>query len=791
MRRTLSVVMVLAMLLSLCTAFSFASATVGAEEEAVQVKEYIGDLTVTKFNGIWAEPTANTLSVITPGNSISGVYYEKLYAKYDETLDCYVVVEKVANHRSYTQAVQPGYIGICFNYAPLTTAGSSIAKANWYVWQHIRVGDRLHIGENVDLELKNLKTEGVWGTSSYKSESFISVETVRDLYPTVTPYSNKSIVAQGDSITVGGGWTSVWSDYFSTTVINSGFGGDTAKASLASRYETYVASYSPEIVFVSFGINDAFSAAPSTELMEEYKNALRGIYAKNTELGATTVFMTANVIKISAIESGVFDKGDYSPFGGEEAYLDTFINCMREVATECGCIVIDLYSMWKEEGLSPDNIIDSCHPNGNGYDRNWVVQKDALIKEMNTICGDDIRVYEGTTAASAINGMPDCTVDVFDTEGNAVSAGTVLHNGYTVKYSYDDNGTILDLGTYTVKVLEPDKLLLSADAPFMVKNGEITREEGLTALKVVDYVYNTTYSVADKDGNAISVADELSVGDVITLKNEVGGQVVATITVVEAKAEEGGDVELPDPYEGWEKGKNLLAGMPYTSDYNAFWGNLTDNDNTRLTDGKYRGDGETAWNGDNGTNGVSVEYAGTTAITSVIFSFDKATDIHVITFKSVRVAANRGFLVDGIGVSTDGVNYTNIPFTVEMIPVEGAPGYGTSGLDQYYDIVVRADVEDALGLRLAFGTDGAYIVQLDEIEAAVFVDPSVSAVLGDVDGDGRVDSSDASFVLRYDLGLVEEDAYDFANADVNGDGSVDSADASLILQLDAGLIEEF
>ena len=55
---------------------------------------------------------------------------------------------------------------------------------------------------------------------------------------------------------------------------------------------------------------------------------------------------------------------------------------------------------------------------------------------------------------------------------------------------------------------------------------------------------------------------------------------------------------------------------------------------------------------------------------------------------------------------------------------------------------------------------------------------------GDVNGDGKVDTADASLVLQKFLGNLDE--FPGANgelaADVNGDGKVDTADASLILQ---------
>ncbi|MBQ3196445.1 MAG: hypothetical protein IJB65_08305 [Clostridia bacterium] len=822
MKRVLALVLSLAMLLSLSVVATATEDTPAVMDSATQVKEHIGNLNVGKFNDIWGGITTNIITLVTPGNSVTGLYYEKMYTKYNEEGGYYEVVEKVANHRSYTKTVEQGYLGILFNYAPLTTAGSGIAKENWAVWQHIRVGDRLYL-KNIDLELKNLQTSGVWGSASYKSDSYIEVETIRDVYPTVTPYSNKSIVAQGDSITVGGGWTSTWSDYLSTTVINAGFGGDTSWASLASRYDDYVAAHNPEIVIVSFGINDAFNEAPSTTLMEKYKTALRSIYDRNTELGAKTIFMTANVIKIDAIkDGGVFDKGDYSPFGGEEAYLDQFIDCMRQVAAEKEVPVIDLYSMWKAEGLSPDNIIDSCHPNGNGYDMNWTVQRPALLENMKYLCGDDIRVLYGTTAKQAIDGMTDCTVTVKDLYGNAVADDALLLDGYTVSYASipEEGEEAVDYGTYTVKTFWADKAYIKEDAPFSVRDSALYFTDTITVSSVKGSILNPFVVVTD-DGDILDDSADLFVGDVVTVKDD-NENIIATYTAADGSAvEDGGGEDDEDPYEGLELGENLLLNRPYTATYNAFSGlTYTDSNNTMLTDGKYRGDGTVAWNGDIGTPFTTVEYAGTTATTSIQFTFDTPTDIHLITIKNVRIASNRGFLMDSVGVSTDGENFTNIPYKFTEVLVEGAPGFGSSGAPQYYDVQVRADVEGATGLKISFTTGGAYIVQLDEIEAAAYIvenedssseapsedsssetpsedipseDPSEDASSEELSSeelsseDSVEDSSeDSSEVSESDES--SEEVADVDYGDVNGDGSINSLDAAQVLKSDAQLV---
>lgn len=63
--------------------------------------------------------------------------------------------------------------------------------------------------------------------------------------------------------------------------------------------------------------------------------------------------------------------------------------------------------------------------------------------------------------------------------------------------------------------------------------------------------------------------------------------------------------------------------------------------------------------------------------------------------------------------------------------------------------------------------------------------PTLEKALGDVNGDGQVNSIDALLALQFVAGLIGS----APNADTNEDGSVNSIDALLILQLVAGLID--
>ncbi|MBR6530897.1 MAG: dockerin type I repeat-containing protein [Clostridia bacterium] len=56
---------------------------------------------------------------------------------------------------------------------------------------------------------------------------------------------------------------------------------------------------------------------------------------------------------------------------------------------------------------------------------------------------------------------------------------------------------------------------------------------------------------------------------------------------------------------------------------------------------------------------------------------------------------------------------------------------------------------------------------------------------GDVNGDGKVNSTDALKVLQYSVNIIK--SIDKTAADVNGDGKINSTDALIILQISVGL----
>lgn len=64
-------------------------------------------------------------------------------------------------------------------------------------------------------------------------------------------------------------------------------------------------------------------------------------------------------------------------------------------------------------------------------------------------------------------------------------------------------------------------------------------------------------------------------------------------------------------------------------------------------------------------------------------------------------------------------------------------------------------------------------------------------ILGDVNGDGKINSSDAILILQHSVGIETLEGSQFLAGDVSADNRLNSTDAILILQFSVGLIQGF
>ena len=123
-----------------------------------------------------------------------------------------------------------------------------------------------------------------------------------------------------------------------------------------------------------------------------------------------------------------------------------------------------------------------------------------------------------------------------------------------------------------------------------------------------------------------------------------------------------------------------------------------------------------------------------------------------------------------------GTYASQYPDPEDILYYDGAEKYANSGY-----------------LRVTVGPDQVTVEYIDMTDGSVItsytVDPDeqVEEVLGDVNGDGKANSTDALIVLKGDVGLDISSYCPMNCGDANGDGYVNSTDALLRLKYDVGL----
>ena len=175
-----------------------------------------------------------------------------------------------------------------------------------------------------------------------------------------------TIVAFGDSVTHGALQSEInyetvyWNrlkqkinnlrSYVPVNVINAGIAGLTAKDSL-SRLEKQVLRYSPDLIIVSFGLNDVH------EPLEDYLSSLKIIFEKSVACAEEVIFMTPNMFNTYVDESLTGSGAEIAQTLAHyqnNGRMDLYMNSAMNLARELGVKVCDCYSKWKKLSETED-----------------------------------------------------------------------------------------------------------------------------------------------------------------------------------------------------------------------------------------------------------------------------------------------------------------------------------------------------------------------------------------------------------------------------------------------------
>lgn len=98
---------------------------------------------------------------------------------------------------------------------------------------------------------------------------------------------------------------------------------------------------------------------------------------------------------------------------------------------------------------------------------------------------------------------------------------------------------------------------------------------------------------------------------------------------------------------------------------------------------------------------------------------------------------------------------------------------------------------EKFGKFILYGVPGSAAEQYAKKTGVAFRNASITPTMGDLNGDGLVDTTDARLTLQATVGKLELDVGQVELTDVNGDYKIDTTDARLILQMAVGKIAEF
>lgn len=131
-------------------------------------------------------------------------------------------------------------------------------------------------------------------------------------------------------------------------IINSGISGDTAYGGI-NRLERDVLRFSPDLVIISFGLNDCVSAKDGD--IGIYIESLKNIFIKCKEIGIECVLLTECMMNYNVspflTDKRMIEIAERLMKIQKSGLIDNYFESAKKTAQEFGVAVCDQYSVWK------------------------------------------------------------------------------------------------------------------------------------------------------------------------------------------------------------------------------------------------------------------------------------------------------------------------------------------------------------------------------------------------------------------------------------------------------------
>lgn len=131
-------------------------------------------------------------------------------------------------------------------------------------------------------------------------------------------------------------------------IVNSGTSGDNTFRGI-KRFDRDITKFSPDLVVISYGLNDACSGL---ENIKSYTDNLRILFNRVKEIGAECIYLTENMM-CTKVSCHLKDDLSIKTAKGlsnvqNSGVLDKYFEEGKKVANEYGIKVCDIYSWWKK-----------------------------------------------------------------------------------------------------------------------------------------------------------------------------------------------------------------------------------------------------------------------------------------------------------------------------------------------------------------------------------------------------------------------------------------------------------
>ncbi|MBT7957978.1 MAG: hypothetical protein HN759_01475 [Akkermansiaceae bacterium] len=229
------------------------------------------------------------------------------------------------------------------------------------------------IGQKIRIEIVGGgKAQAVFDNVKLDARAATPTEIVAAAKLVKIPEKQPVVAMFGDSTTDGGMALAVQkelnklisSEKLRPNMINAGKGGDYAVAAL-KRLEKDVLKHKPDIVTISFGLNDTGLRKP-----DEYKDSLKRMIRTFEDAGIQILLMTSTPFNNE--QHGWAEK--FEELGGLDEYMDKeYCDRMRSLADKNDILLCDLHAIFKNELKKDADMVnklisgDGVHLTAEGY----------------------------------------------------------------------------------------------------------------------------------------------------------------------------------------------------------------------------------------------------------------------------------------------------------------------------------------------------------------------------------------------------------------------------------------